>query len=103
MLHGCTIEDECLIGMGAIILDGAVVESDAMIAAGSVVKPGEIVPSGKLRVKAFTRANDRLLYEYSDYTQGFGIFFREEFDRFPDLLRRYWNSIFTKDSTAQIY
>ena len=63
----------------------------------------KIVPSGKLRVKAFTRANDRLLYEYSDYTQGFGIFFREEFDRFPDLLRKYWNSVFKKDTTGQIY
>jgi carbonic anhydrase/acetyltransferase-like protein (isoleucine patch superfamily) len=47
-LHGCTIEDLTLIGIGAIILDGAVVEEKSMVAAGCVVKPGFIVPSGKL-------------------------------------------------------
>jgi len=47
-LHGCTIEDICLIGIGAIILDGAVVQKKSLVAAGSVVKPGFIVPSGKL-------------------------------------------------------
>lgn len=47
-LHGCTLADLCLIGIGAIVLDGAVVEEKAMVAAGSVVKPGFIVPSGKL-------------------------------------------------------
>lgn len=47
-LHGCTLEDSSLIGMGAIILDGAIVESKSMVAAGTVVKPGFIVPTGKL-------------------------------------------------------
>lgn len=47
-LHGCTVEDECLIGIGAIILDGAVIEKDSMVAAGAVVKPHFKVPSGKL-------------------------------------------------------
>lgn len=47
-LHGCTIEDLCLIGIGAIILDGAKVEKESFVAAGSVVKPGFVVPSGKL-------------------------------------------------------
>ena len=47
-LHGCTLNDLCLIGMGAIILDGAVVESKSMVAAGTVVKPGFRVPAGKL-------------------------------------------------------
>ncbi|MCZ7604347.1 MAG: gamma carbonic anhydrase family protein [Ignavibacteriales bacterium] len=47
-LHGCTLKDLCLIGMGAIVLDGAVIESNSMVAAGTVVKPGFIVPSGKL-------------------------------------------------------
>lgn len=47
-LHGCTIQDLCLIGMGSIILDGAVVESKSIVAAGAVVKPGFVVPSGKL-------------------------------------------------------
>ena len=47
-LHGCTIEDETLIGIGAVVLDGAVVRSGAMVAAGAVVPPGMEVPSGVL-------------------------------------------------------
>lgn len=47
-LHGCTLQDLCLIGIGAIILDGAVIETNSMVAAGSVIKPGFVVPSGKL-------------------------------------------------------
>jgi carbonic anhydrase/acetyltransferase-like protein (isoleucine patch superfamily) len=48
VIHACTLEDSCFIGMGAIILDGAVVESGAMIAAGAVVTPGKRVKSGEL-------------------------------------------------------
>ncbi len=47
-LHGCTINDLSLVGMGAVILDGAVVELKSMVAAGSVIKPGFVVPTGKL-------------------------------------------------------
>ena len=47
-LHGCTLKDLCLVGIGAIVLDGAIVEENSMVAAGSVVKPNFIVPSGKL-------------------------------------------------------
>ena len=47
-LHGCTLQDHCLIGMGAVVLDGALIEKYSMVAAGSVVKPGFVVPSGKL-------------------------------------------------------
>jgi carbonic anhydrase/acetyltransferase-like protein (isoleucine patch superfamily) len=47
-LHGCTVKDEALIGIGSIVLDGAVVESRSMVAAGAVVAPGFVVPSGTL-------------------------------------------------------
>lgn len=47
-LHGCTLNDLCLIGIGAIVLDGAVVESNSMVAAGALVKQNFKVPSGKL-------------------------------------------------------
>lgn len=47
-LHGCTIKDNTLIGIGAIILDGAIVEEKSLVAAGSVVRPNFIVPSGKM-------------------------------------------------------
>jgi carbonic anhydrase/acetyltransferase-like protein (isoleucine patch superfamily) len=48
IVHACTVEDEVLIGMGAVILDGAVVESHSLVAAGSVVRPNFRVPSGQL-------------------------------------------------------
>jgi len=47
-LHGCVVNDLCLIGMGAVVLDGAVVEQNSVVAAGAVVRPGFIVPFGKL-------------------------------------------------------
>jgi len=48
ILHACTLEDSCFIGMGATILDGVVVESGAMVAAGAVVTPGKRVKTGEL-------------------------------------------------------
>jgi carbonic anhydrase/acetyltransferase-like protein (isoleucine patch superfamily) len=48
ILHGCTIRDRCLIGMGSVVLDGAEIGPDAMVGAGSVVKQGEVVPPGTL-------------------------------------------------------
>ncbi len=47
-LHGCTIHDQALIGMNAVVLDGAVVESHVLVAAGSVVGPGKVLESGYL-------------------------------------------------------
>ncbi|TAD82319.1 MAG: gamma carbonic anhydrase family protein [Bacteroidetes bacterium] len=46
IVHGCTIHDNVLIGMGAIVMDGAVVHSNSIIAAGAIVTEGCIVPSG---------------------------------------------------------
>ncbi len=48
VLHGCTVGDRVLVGMGAIIMDGAVVQSDVVIAAGALVTPGKVLASGKL-------------------------------------------------------
>ncbi len=48
VLHGCTINDRCLVGIGAIVLDGAVVGPDAMVGAGALVPPGMVVPPGTL-------------------------------------------------------
>ena len=49
-VHGCTIEDNVLIGMGAVILDGVVVGENSIIGAGAVVSPGTKVPPGSLVV-----------------------------------------------------
>lgn len=46
VLHACTIEDLCLIGMGSVVLDGSVVQSGAMVGAGSLVPPKKILEGG---------------------------------------------------------
>lgn len=48
VLHGCTVEDGALIGIGARVLDGAVIERGAQVGAGAVVAPGHRVPHGHL-------------------------------------------------------
>jgi len=50
ILHGCTIHDTCLIGMGSIVMDGALIESEVILGAGSLVGPGKICESGYLWV-----------------------------------------------------
>ncbi len=48
IIHGATIEDECLIGMGAIVMDNAVVGKGSIVAAGAVVLAGTIIPPNTL-------------------------------------------------------
>ncbi len=48
IVHGCTIEDNVLIGMGAILMDGVVVKSGSVIAAGAIVLQNTIVESGEI-------------------------------------------------------
>jgi carbonic anhydrase/acetyltransferase-like protein (isoleucine patch superfamily) len=50
ILHGCTIADDCLIGMGAKILNGAVIEPDCLVGAGALVTEGKTFPAGSLIV-----------------------------------------------------
>jgi len=48
MVHGCTIKDRVLIGMGAIVLDDCIIESDSVVAAGAVLTMGTHVKSGEI-------------------------------------------------------
>jgi len=48
VLHGCTVGDHCLVGIGAIVLDGAVVGAECLIGAGALVPPGLEVPPRSL-------------------------------------------------------
>ncbi|MEX1828392.1 gamma carbonic anhydrase family protein [Luteibacter sp. CQ10] len=50
VIHACTIEDACLIGMHATVLDGAVVRKHAFVAAGALVPPGKVVGERELWV-----------------------------------------------------
>jgi carbonic anhydrase/acetyltransferase-like protein (isoleucine patch superfamily) len=48
IVHGCTIEDQCLIGMGAILLNGSSVGEDCIVAAGTLLPEGTAVPARSL-------------------------------------------------------
>ena len=48
ILHGCTVENGALIGMGSVVLDGAVIGENAIVAAGAVVSPGTHVPANEV-------------------------------------------------------
>jgi carbonic anhydrase/acetyltransferase-like protein (isoleucine patch superfamily) len=48
ILHGCTVEDDTLIGMGAVVMDGVVIKSNVLLGAGSLVPPGKVLESGHL-------------------------------------------------------
>jgi carbonic anhydrase/acetyltransferase-like protein (isoleucine patch superfamily) len=48
ILHGCTVEDDCLIGMGSILLNGVVVGRGSVVAAGALLTEGMVVPPGSL-------------------------------------------------------
>ena len=52
IIHGCTVEDGCLIGMGAVLLDGCHVGNEAIVAAGSVVAEGSQIPPRTLAMGA---------------------------------------------------
>ena len=48
LIHACTLEDGCMVGMNATVMDGAVIETGALVAAGALVPPGKRVPAGQL-------------------------------------------------------
>lgn len=50
IIHGCTVEDDCLVGMGAIVLSRARIGAGSLIGAGALVKEGQVIPPGSLAV-----------------------------------------------------
>lgn len=71
VVHACTVEDMCLIGMGSVLLDGVVVKSGAIVGAGSLVPPGKELAGGYLwlgspvkRVRELTE-NEKAFLVYS--------------------------------------
>ena len=48
VLHGCTVEDGCLVGIGAIVLDAVVVGAESLVGAGALLTPGTVIPSRSL-------------------------------------------------------
>jgi carbonic anhydrase/acetyltransferase-like protein (isoleucine patch superfamily) len=74
ILHGCTIGNLCLIGMGSTILDGAIIEDEVIIGAASLVPPNKTLASGYLylgspakQIRPITEKEKRLLRYSADY------------------------------------
>ena len=55
MLHGCTIKDNVLIGIGAIVLDNSVIGENSIVAAGTLVPPGKNFPPNSLLMEALQK------------------------------------------------
>ncbi len=66
IVHGATVEDECLIGMGAILLNGARVGRGSLVAAGSLVREGQEIPERSLVVGAPARVIGSVRPEHTD-------------------------------------
>lgn len=47
-VHGCTIEDDCLIGINAVVMDGAVIGRGSIVAGGAMIKEGDVFPAGSI-------------------------------------------------------
>lgn len=67
MLHGCKIEDQCLIGMGAVVMDNAVIHSQVILGANSLVPPGRELEGGFLWVGSPARKIRALTEEELDF------------------------------------
>jgi len=73
ILHGCTVEDRCLIGMAATVMDGVIIRSGVMLGAGSLVPPGQELEGGFLWVGSPARKMRPLSVqeeEFLDYSAG---------------------------------
>lgn len=85
IVHGCTVEDNVLVGMGAIIMDDAVIGANSVIAAGAVVLPGTKVPSGSVyagvpakKVKDITEDMKAVIVRTANNYPMYAGWFREE-------------------------
>jgi gamma-carbonic anhydrase len=73
VVHGCTIEDRCVIGMGAILLNGCRIGTGSIVAAGALVPEGLVVPAGSMVMgmpaavrRALTPEEDASITWYAD-------------------------------------
>jgi carbonic anhydrase/acetyltransferase-like protein (isoleucine patch superfamily) len=76
VLHACRIEDHCLIGMGAVVMDGAHLHTRVMLAAGSLVPPGKHLEGGYLWLGSPARRARRLTeaeLKYLDYSAAYYV------------------------------
>jgi carbonic anhydrase/acetyltransferase-like protein (isoleucine patch superfamily) len=88
MVHGATLEDGCLIGIGARVLDGAVIESGAQVGAGAVVPPGMRVPAGQLALGVPAKVVRALSDEERQFIRDIGARYLALKDRYIAALGR---------------
>lgn len=82
IIHGSTIGDNCLIGMGAIILDGVEIGSNTIVGAGSLVTQGKKIPSGVLCIGSPAKVIRELSDEEKDKI-------RQSAEHYVELSRKY--------------
>jgi carbonic anhydrase/acetyltransferase-like protein (isoleucine patch superfamily) len=82
VLHGCTIGDACIIGMGAIVMDRARIGERCVVGAGALVTPGTDIPPGQLVIGSPARPKRALTDEELSWIQSSA-------DHYVDLAQRY--------------
>jgi carbonic anhydrase/acetyltransferase-like protein (isoleucine patch superfamily) len=88
MLHGCTVGDNTLIGIGAVVLNGAKIGRDCTVGAGALVTLGKEFPDGSLIVGSPARQVRRLTAEEIESNRSGAEHYRESAQRFRGGLRR---------------
>jgi carbonic anhydrase/acetyltransferase-like protein (isoleucine patch superfamily) len=88
ILHGCTIGDDCLIGMGARILNGAVIEPECIVGAGALITEGKRFASGSLIVGAPARVVRELTDEERQMLRVSAAHYAEKAARYAADLRQ---------------
>jgi carbonic anhydrase/acetyltransferase-like protein (isoleucine patch superfamily) len=88
ILHGCTIADDCLIGMGARILNGAVIESECIVGAGALVTEGKRFERGSLIVGSPARVVRQVTEDEKQALRVSAAHYVEKAQRYAEQLRR---------------
>lgn len=87
ILHGCTVGDDCLVGMGARILNGAVLESECIVGAGALITEGKRFESGSLIVGAPARVVRTLTDEEKEALRVSAAHYADKAARYAEKLR----------------
>ena len=88
ILHGCTVADDCLVGMGARILNGAVIEAECIVGAGALVTEGKRFERGSLIVGAPARVVRQLTGEERQLLRASAAHYAEKAQRYAAELDR---------------
>ena len=88
ILHGCTVADDCLVGMGARMLNGAFIDSECIVGAGALVTEGKKFPSGSLIVGSPARVIRELAAEERQMLRASAAHYAEKAARYATELRK---------------